>query len=59
MAPLIMTSKKVIEPPNISKIIASLNSLNLGKMEVIGANLAEARQACQELAEAELADRLE
>ena len=55
---LIMTTRKVIEPPGISKIIASLNSLSLGKMEVIGANLAEARQACLDLDETELADRL-
>ncbi len=53
-----MTTRKVIEPPRISKIIASLNALSLGKMEVIGANLAEAREACLELDETELADRL-
>ncbi len=53
-----MTTRKVIEPLRISQIIASLNSLRLGQMEVIGANLAEARQACLELDEIELADRL-
>ena len=53
-----MTPRRVIEPPRISKIIASLNALSLGSMEVIGANLAEARQACLELDETELADRL-
>ena len=42
----IMTSRKVVEPPSISKIISSLTSLSRGKMDVIGANLAEARQAC-------------
>jgi hypothetical protein len=47
-----------MEPPNISKIIASLNSLSLGKMEIIGANLAEARRACLDLDELDLAERL-
>ena len=52
-----MTTRKLIEQPEISstsKIIASLNSLNLGKMEVIGPQLAEARQACRELDENDL-----
>ncbi len=43
---------------NTSKIIASLNSLSLGKTEVISAKLAEARHVCLELDEKELADRL-
>ncbi len=58
----IMTTRKLIEQPRVwstSKIIASLNSLSLGNTEVIGAKLAEARQACLELDENELADRLE
>ncbi len=57
----IMTTRKLIEQTRVSstsKIIASLNSLSLGKTEVINAKLAEARQACLELDEKELADRL-
>ena len=56
-----MTTRKIIELPRVSstsRIIASLNSLSLGKTEVISAELAEARQACLELDERELADRL-
>ena len=56
-----MTTRKLIEQPRVSstsKIIASLNSLSLGKTEVIGAKLAEARQACLGLDENELAARL-
>ena len=44
--------------PNASRIIASLNSLSLGKMEAIGDKLDEVRKACLELEETELADRL-
>jgi len=56
-----MMTRKLIEQPTMSstsKIISSLNSLSLGKMENIGAKLAEARKACLELDENELADRL-
>ena len=56
-----MTPRKLIEQPrvsSISKIIASLNSLNLGKTEVISAKLAEARQVCLEIDENEMANRL-
>jgi hypothetical protein len=44
--------------PNASRIIASLNSLSLGKMEAIGDKLDEVRKACLELEETDLADRL-
>ncbi len=56
-----MTTRKLIEQPRVSstsRIIASLNSLSLGKTEVISAKLAEARHVCLELDEKELADRL-
>ncbi len=56
-----MMTRKLIDQPktsSTSKIIASLNSLSLGKTEIIGAKLAEARQACLELDEKELAGRL-
>jgi len=43
---------------NASRIIASLNSLSLGKMEAIGDKLDEVRKACLELEETDLADRL-
>jgi hypothetical protein len=41
-----------------SKIIASLNSLGVGEMDVIRAKLDEARRACLELDRADLAQRL-
>ena len=41
-----------------SRIIASLNSLSVGKMDVIRAKLDEARRACVELDRADLAERL-
>lgn len=41
-----------------AKIIAVLNALNVGEMEVIRAKLDEARRACRELDQEELADRL-
>ncbi len=56
-----MMTRKLIDQPrtsSTSKIIASLNSLSLGRMDLIGAKLVEARQACLELDENELADRL-
>jgi hypothetical protein len=43
---------------NPSKIIAELNALNVGEMSSIRGKLDEARRACLELDQAELADRL-
>ena len=42
-----------------SQIIASLNALHLGDMEIIRATLSQARQACLALDQAELAARLD
>lgn len=56
-----MTTGRTMEQPkvaNASRIIASLNSLSLGKMEAIGDKLDEVRKACLELEETDLADRL-
>jgi hypothetical protein len=41
-----------------SKIIACLNSLGVGEMDVIRAKLDEARDACLDLDRADLAERL-
>ena len=41
-----------------SKIIASLNSLSVGKMDVIRSKLDEARHACLALDRADLAEKL-
>jgi hypothetical protein len=43
---------------NPSKIIAELNALNVGEMSAIRDKLDEARRACLELDQAELAERL-
>ncbi len=56
-----MTTGRTMEQPkvpNASRIIASLNSLSLGKMEAIGDKLDEVRKACLELEETDLAERL-
>jgi hypothetical protein len=42
-----------------SQIIASLNSLHLGEMSSIRAKLDEAKRACLDLAQSDLAERLE
>ena len=44
---------------NISQLIAYLNALHLGEMEGILAKLAEARRACADLDQSELADKLD
>ena len=44
---------------NPSQIIASLNSLHVGEMSSIRAKLEEARRACLDLEQADLAERLE
>jgi len=44
---------------NPTQIIASLNALHLGDMEVIRAKLDQARQACIALEQQELAERLD
>ena len=41
-----------------TKIIATLNALNVGEMDLIRAKLDQARQACLELEQEELAARL-
>lgn len=41
------------------QIIACLNSLNVGEMELIRGRLGEARKACLELRRAELAAKLD
>ena len=41
-----------------SRIIAALNSLHVGAMDVIRDKLGEARHACLELEQVELAERL-
>jgi hypothetical protein len=43
---------------NPTQIIASLNALQLGDMDVIRAKLEQARRACLALEQAELAERL-
>ena len=42
----------------LSRIIATLNALHLGEMDSIQAKLADARQACLELEQQELAEQL-
>jgi hypothetical protein len=44
---------------NPAQIIASLNSLHRGEMDTIRRRLHEAKQACLELEQLELAERLE
>ena len=41
-----------------SQIIATLNSLHLGEMQLIRTKLDEARRACLEMEQEELAERL-
>jgi hypothetical protein len=41
------------------RIIACLNSMGIGEMEVLRAKLSEARAACRELDQPELADKLD
>ena len=41
-----------------AQIIASLNALHLGEMDVIRAKLDQARQACLDLEQGNLAERL-
>jgi hypothetical protein len=41
-----------------SKLIASLNALNVGELSGLRAKLAEAKQACLDLDQVELADKL-
>lgn len=41
------------------RIIACLNSMGVGETQVLRAKLDEARAACREIGEAELADKLD
>jgi len=50
-----MNGPKKTEP---AKIIATLNALNVGEMDLIRAKLDQARQACLNLEQEELAARL-
>ena len=50
-----MNGTKKSEP---AKIIATLNALNVGEMDLIRAKLDQARQACLDLEQEELAARL-
>jgi hypothetical protein len=50
-----MNGPKKSEP---AKIIATLNALNVGEMDLIRAKLDQARQACLDLEQQELAARL-
>lgn len=47
-----------VEPMDTSQLIAHLNALNLGEMDAIRDKLEQARQACLDLQQAELADYL-
>jgi hypothetical protein len=42
-----------------SRLIAALNSLEVGELDALRHKLAEARRACLELEQAELADQLD
>jgi hypothetical protein len=43
---------------DVSKLIAALNALDVGEISGLRAKLAEAKQACVELDQRELADKL-
>jgi len=47
-----------VDPMDTSKLIAHLNALNLGEMDAIRDKLEQARQACLDLQQAELAGYL-
>lgn len=53
-----MVERKRTGPTSPSRIIAALNSLHVGAMDVIRDKLDEARRDCLELDQAELAERL-
>ena len=44
---------------NVAQIMASLNSIQMGDLEVIAARLEQAREACSELGHDDLAGKLE
>jgi hypothetical protein len=43
---------------NASQLIAALNSINVGELDGVRAKLAEARRACADLQQEELAEKL-
>ncbi len=43
---------------SVSRVLASLNSIHVGDMDAIRARLDEARSACLDLEQPELADKL-
>jgi hypothetical protein len=42
-----------------SQLIANLNAINIGDLDVIRDNLEQAREACREIDQPELADKLQ
>jgi hypothetical protein len=42
-----------------SKVIACLNSINVGEVDVVRAKLGEAREACRDMDQAELVEKLD
>ncbi len=42
-----------------SQLIAFLNALNVGELDLVAAKLDEARASCQELGQADLAEKLD
>lgn len=44
---------------NVAQIMASLNSIHMGDLEVIASRLEQAKSACTELGHDELADKLD
>ena len=45
-------------PMNAGQLVVHLNALNVGEMDAVMIKLAEARQACLEIEQADLADKL-